>query len=898
MRSADPTRPATAQARFTEIKAEWQATTQSVQSRATSPDLQMISARPGSLKHQRAVSAQARNRLKALERDLHMMNAAGPGLTPAQRARRIEMLGPSAGERLLATARSPASIQKEDETSIARRSNLRRDDLIPMNKDAGPIHPSVGLPSAGQKHDTFRRLPPIHGGSIGGSPSSGGCVRGPPSIEGSLRNVPVNQFSRPIVNFNQFSSKGTSAGGGEMNDMDLRQTSRESINSRVNSATSRVSDISDEKGGWIAYDDIREIIHQETKKAKQIFNETDQKKAAPSVDHVSMSAGPTVQKNPDKHPSKDGANGLKFVEFNRNLTGEAQSEIPEQYPDGSVNPYFLLKNEMPRTLTVLGVFGFSRRSLLRSKCILIVNDNYWKWTFELFTIANAIFVVSLPSLPPSVLGFFTVSSASTNSMQGDMDKVWPDLIFLAVFTVQVFVGCVAWGFTGSERAWFNRDHFHRIDFLVFLASVYEIFATWILTNLQPLKAQPLRLLRIISILIRLRMFESMKQIAITLGKGYFQFLIIFAFFLASLGIFAVFGMAILQGSFRRRCVSLPVAIPACSSKDWNRTCSFTASDQRKLKFGMQGELIRAAGYPLFFPCKIIRPETPGKFDGVYPKLDDGNYHTCQWEDFKTGLPVTQMCLSGSNPKAGWQHFDNIGGSVMAILQIAMQDGGFDILTIGQQSEPESKEVVLIFVLATSLMLTFLIPGLFVAVVTGTFHRVRTQESSKAAMLLKMQQDADEVRQAKLRQEGEELKQIGKKGKPWRSRTSSKKIAPAEDPGMAELSKYDPNRKQNDISEEEDEEDSGENVRMHKKAAVFLKVKRFHQVLYANVVLHTVVIVCAIHGVASDSLYYADFLCNVVWIIELAVRYVALQGLVGVIRDPTVEYVKVQSSHLS
>lgn len=87
------------------------------------------------------------------------------------------------------------------------------------------------------------------------------------------------------------------------------------------------------------------------------------------------------------------------------------------------------------------------------------------------------------------------------------------------------------------------------------------------------------------------------------------------------------------------------------------------------------------------------------------------YHTCQRDLFKENASaVTQYCEVTENPNFGFQHFDHIGGAILAIFQvssvvclrawcdsrclyrvsccqIAAPDGSYDVIHNSIQSEP-------------------------------------------------------------------------------------------------------------------------------------------------------------------------------------------------------------------
>lgn len=571
--------------------------------------------------------------------------------------------------------------------------------------------------------------------------------------------------------------------------------------------------LSDERGGWIHYDDIRRIINEETRKAlvlgaanrtQAVFASTaitpQGDEASPAVGQVDVRGDESAaeastsermstttaraqlvsglrwknvgstrpkfgvelknavlsqqlldQTEFEQHewdsfcvsglraehyvgaghcffkPEIGGAKArVEYDDYGQNRN--RKEEIPRRFPDGRINPYYLLADEQARSLTFLGFFGFSRRSLLRSKCIIIVNDGAWKALFVLGAICNSIYIAWLPGVDPASI------NSETEALFG-----WIDNIFLGLFYFELVVGWIAWGFAGHPNAWFNRDHFHRLDFFIFLVSIYELFTQWLQAQgigVQSFTLRPLRLLRIIKVMTGLNHFASVKAILITLGDGVGQLMVVFGIFVAFMMIFAVFGMGVYRSSFSRRCVSLPVSVPACASDarmDWNGTCSFVGDPSDQHVLGMQGAQIVSSGYPFSMPCKIFVVERKTQAESYakkYAALADGsgNHHTCDEEAFRLFDRVTQTCVSMPNPQGGFQHFDHIGGAVLAVLQVAVPDSSYDILHIALGSEPAIRPVTYLFMTSMSVFLTFLMLGLFVAVVTGTFARVRGRQA--------------------------------------------------------------------------------------------------------------------------------------------------------------------------
>ena len=743
-----PPRPATAQSRLGDIKAEWQAASQSVlssgaHSRAQTPDLGASC--PGSRSQHRAQVAQARSRLKALEAELHHINRAGA--RPGSRAD-----SPTDGPR------QPASIQDE-----MRATFVRKDDLVASHAQAPSYRPAA-LPNAVAERDegANRRgiLSPITGAHRRRN-SASSLPRQDSVSSLRQRSASSSRATSPRESAWLRPASGHMSAGSNGRRGSFRQPSFRQPRPRSGSFSSvqfaEVGNGGTGEGGWIAYDDIREIINEETKKVLSLhavnkMHREKQKGAGwvvPETDAPHESLAQPIRQNAalQKHgdPKAPGSPVQGALNSEQPPTAKSTSpkklsspaglpgndaqhgwddegrghggEIPHFFSDGRVNPYYLLKDEQARTMTILGFFGFSRHSLIRSKMILILNDGHWQAIFVSGAILNSIYIAALPSFDPTVL--------AENQAAFEM----ADAVFLAIFYFEMIAGWIAWGFGGKDTAWFNRDFFNRLDFFIFLVSIYEQMTR--LLNVQSFTLRPLRLLRIIKVMTSLERFASVKAILITLGEGIGQLLVVFGIFVCFLGIFAVFGMGAFRQSFSRRCAMLPVPVPACASDNstgWHSACDFRSTDEYVAAMG--GTEVIAPGYPWVLPCKIYFPTKPGEYDGIYPKTPDGNYHSCQLLEFRRGLPINQVCVDQGNPQRGYQHFDDISGALLAVLQVALPDSSYDILHIGLQSERTAQPVTYVFILCISIFLTFLVLGLFVAVVTGTFARVRERQAAE------------------------------------------------------------------------------------------------------------------------------------------------------------------------
>jgi hypothetical protein len=99
-----------------------------------------------------------------------------------------------------------------------------------------------------------------------------------------------------------------------------------------------------------------------------------------------------------------------------------------------------------------------------------------------------------------------------------------------------------------------------------------------------------------------------------------------------------------------------------------------------------------------------------------------------------------MCEETSNPNGGLSHFDNFWGSICTLAQVVIPDSYYDVLIRSIQSEPRGAVSTILIFFFMNVFDTFLLLGLFVAVVTGTFKRIRQQHGNYSAMITDEQQD--------------------------------------------------------------------------------------------------------------------------------------------------------------
>lgn len=405
--------------------------------------------------------------------------------------------------------------------------------------------------------------------------------------------------------------------------------------------------------------------------------------------------------------------------------------------------------------------GFSRRSPVRQQCFDIKQNLWWQSFFLGVTVANSLYIAIAPEISEG-----GVEALKHNPSPGEF---WFDIICAAVMGFEVLVGIIAYGFVQSKRTYLRNSGFHKLDFACFIATVLEYVGNTF--NMPDFTMRPFRMLRLFKPLVRIKSFSGVKNIITTLSEGSPQLAIIFLFLLLTVAAWTILGMAVYSTSFRFRCVAVDADVPLCASNQINGnfgpTCNFTF-DRYDTVQRAGGATAVTAGYPYEQMCDIVGMEAMKDADGeyvaptdgdqvklalfkyykaagklyrpnyydktgsslwdyanAYPKDKYGRWHTCQRAMFITmNITATTMCEEVGNPMGGYSHFDNFWGAFCTIFQVVVPDSYYDVWYRMFDSEPVVKGVTGAFLFFVNIFDTFLLLGLFVAVVTGTFKRVR------------------------------------------------------------------------------------------------------------------------------------------------------------------------------
>ena len=219
-----------------------------------------------------------------------------------------------------------------------------------------------------------------------------------------------------------------------------------------------------------------------------------------------------------------------------------------------------------------------------------------------------------------------------------------------------------------------------------------------------------------------------------------------------------------------------------------------------------------------------------------------------------------------------------------------------------QAEPDVAPVIYIYIVLISILQTFMVLGLFVAVVTGTFARVRNRQL-KEANARRMRENARlEAEWAAWDEwvarigDGEGVEEGAEGVKPPSRPSSSRPSRPtssrprqkgweASERAVVEDGGGDVDSATDDQREQGEEAQNAGFTRIDAMAARWLEQISTKRIFWATVAVHAASIFAIVSEIEPTWLFWAmDVACNVIFVGESCVRYAALNGLRGMIND--------------
>jgi len=394
--------------------------------------------------------------------------------------------------------------------------------------------------------------------------------------------------------------------------------------------------------------------------------------------------------------------------------------------------------------------GFSRNSPIRQVCFTIQGSVYCQTIFMIITAGNSLYIATSP-------GYTDEFSIRVS---------WYfDFICACIFGFEVFVGMIAYGAIRGKNSYAQNDSFHTVDLLclgfVILEYVLLYWELW-----PELTMRPFRMIRIFKPVTKIKMFEGVKNIIDTLAEGAPQLGIIFGFLFLTIIGWTVLTMTMYGKSMRRRCVTMDMQVPACASDfstGFQSTCDFKKNFSSNMVRQEGGLPVISGGFPFERWCKVLgtehdkdangnwlKPKPLGKLvskgyhdwglsntRSSWPKTN-GVYHSCEADLWREAMEagqqyqITQECRDfgfEGNPVKGFSHFDNVWGSTVTLVQVIVPDSYHEVWFRAMESDPHLQPFTMVLFPLITVFDTFLLLGLFVAVVTGTFKRISAEKQS-------------------------------------------------------------------------------------------------------------------------------------------------------------------------
>jgi hypothetical protein len=262
-----------------------------------------------------------------------------------------------------------------------------------------------------------------------------------------------------------------------------------------------------------------------------------------------------------------------------------------------------------------------------------------------------------------------------------------------------------------------------------------------------------RIMRMLRVLSFFRAFSGIRSFIGTLQASAGQLATVFFVILFVIAGFSTLLLTFLRENFSRRCVVVDQHLSSCSSDFSTGWALSPECDLIKWTNTLPNTLDAnkpETDYPVmiddYYPferwCKIEKNASAGQYDGnpLYDLDFKGRYHTCG-QKRQNYRPGSEMCAEVGNPSYSFSHFDDFGGALVTLAQGSAPDSYYDVLWRSIQSEPYWKGGLIVIYMMLTLIVTWLLIGIFVAVVTGTFKVVREEHiEEERAEEEKMQQE--------------------------------------------------------------------------------------------------------------------------------------------------------------
>ena len=405
-----------------------------------------------------------------------------------------------------------------------------------------------------------------------------------------------------------------------------------------------------------------------------------------------------------------------------------------------------LEDAEPRSCPLI-FGGLSRQSPLRIKCFMIMRSTIWSVLFYMNTVVSCLFSLF-------VVEFWQPSDSGSRMLWVDMTEY----VLNAIFAFETLVGILALGLINGPTTFLRVSGMHVLDLVILLAIIVEyILAVF---DISGITIVPFRIIRVLRIFSYFKSFSYIRSIVATLSRSAGQLMIVFFVILFFQAAISTLFLTLFGNDYSRRCVKINRQLPQCTadfSTGWSapKSCDFKRwnvslpADADANAPDTDFPIMIDDSYPFERWCLIKKNTTAGQYedDDDYDLDFKGRYHTCG-RGRKNYIKGSEMCAIVGNPSFALSHYDNIGGSLINLAQGSAPDAYYDIMWRSFQSQPDYMELLFLTYFLLTMMVTWLLLGIFVAVVTGTFKSVREDQIKEEELEEQAKQEAELDRYAR------------------------------------------------------------------------------------------------------------------------------------------------------
>ena len=317
--------------------------------------------------------------------------------------------------------------------------------------------------------------------------------------------------------------------------------------------------------------------------------------------------------------------------------------------------------------------GLAAEHPVRRRCLNMAVNPYMNGMYNLASLVH--FLLGLWEIQEAVFKCkhteIAVNGANKLKLASKCGVVLPffhHFLFLGIYWVEAFIKITAFGFSGSQFAYWTHDVYNKFDFIATVCYTAEVILLFVFDQTFSLRA--LRLFRMLKPISRLELFSDLEIIFHAMSSALLPMLTIILLILFCFLFLSIIGMTLYgEHALKRRCV-------------W--------ADDLSLKMP---------------EVWCSRNDTSGLSN-------------------KGSCGPFQVCVDYSYPNIGFTNFDNMFGSLMSLFQAFSTDGQYQIFWAALDSAPEYRLITVTFFLVMGVGLGHVLVNVFVAVFANVFSLSR------------------------------------------------------------------------------------------------------------------------------------------------------------------------------